>query len=752
MRKTLVFLFLFNSLFISLFAQSSKMSINLQRFISNKKTATQNISVLIKGNPQVIKQEVEAVGGKFKYSVKSICSVIIPISQIKNLLMNPSIERMEGGNYKIKILDDATDTNANMLPVRDSASPLDKLYDGKGVVIGIIDGGIDITHPDFQNADHGTRIKYIWDQNDASNVNAPGNYGYGREWTSNEINSGSCTYQEQWHTVFTHGSNVSGIAAGNGLSNGLDPGIATKADIIVVSFNFNADFTTTFADAVRYVFQKADSLHEPCVINASLGTYEGSHDGQDLLAQAVDSLITEKSGHVLVCAAGNAGNIPFHLGTKVNDDTSFTWFTYNPGDDGVVFELYSNTSAFKNIHFSIGADNPNPENFLGHTSFRSLADFPKADSLNDTLIANGNRIGTVTYYLDETDSTYHLLAYIQTESTNYYWRFMTTGSGYFDAWNDAPDIGTSEMVNSNLPDSNLYPDFRFYKLPDTRETLISSYGCSDKVITVANYFNRLSYLDYDNQLYIDPNPSDTAKELAITSSIGPTRTGLLKPNAAAPGNHTLSACNDSIKAFNIANPASHYILGIGGWHSSNGGTSMASPVVTGIAALYLEKHPNASWKEVQDVIQQTCYHDKFTGENLPDTRWGYGKVDAFNVLTSVYGCTDPEALNYNSLANVNNDSCSGVNGIINLNEDHQIGCFPNPAKTVVHFYYKISNYLPGTSIDVFDVNGILIQHFPLTNNEGEVTMNAGRISAGIYFYCLKLNGHSLETHKVVFFH
>ena len=126
-------------------------------------------------------------------------------------------------------------------------------YTGSGVIVGVIDAGIELNHPDFQYANGDTRIIEVWDQTMQVSQRTP-SYGYGQVWDSTEINDGICphTDQGQW---FGHGTNTAGIAAGDGSSYPGYKGIAPDAELIVVSSNFSAvGWTSTVADAVDYIF------------------------------------------------------------------------------------------------------------------------------------------------------------------------------------------------------------------------------------------------------------------------------------------------------------------------------------------------------------------------------------------------------------------------------------------------------------------------------------------------------------------
>ena len=110
----------------------------------------------------------------------------------------------------------------------------------------------------------------------------------------------------------SHGTQVSGIAAGNGRQVGRYTGIASDADLIVVQVRYN-NFSTSLADAVSYIFGKAAELGRPCVINSSVGTYYGPHDGSELEVKVVNDLLNDKPGRFITHAAGNGRGQRMHV-------------------------------------------------------------------------------------------------------------------------------------------------------------------------------------------------------------------------------------------------------------------------------------------------------------------------------------------------------------------------------------------------------------------------------------------------------
>ena len=98
-----------------------------------------------------------------------------------------------------------------------------------------------------------------------------------------------------------------------------------------------------------YVFERAEDMGKPAVVNLSLGSYSGSHDGQDAAALFIDSLVNAKRGRAVVCAGGNLNNyFPIHLRTVVDADTSFTWFTTNANT--APYNLFE----YPNVFFEVG--------------------------------------------------------------------------------------------------------------------------------------------------------------------------------------------------------------------------------------------------------------------------------------------------------------------------------------------------------------------------------------------------------------
>lgn len=698
---------------------------------SKQAGASVMVPMLVQGNINRIKQLVQANEGLFKYAYGNIASVVIPVSALSAFNESSAVTRMEGAPPHIRPCNDTLRLRNSIVAVQQGLSPLPRAYNGEGIVIGFVDTGIDFTHPDFIDSTGKTRVKYYWDMNQPVGIYTPKPYGYGQAWNQAEIDNGIANNSSatiEWG----HGSNVAGAAASNGRANGQEIGGAPKCDIVMVAYNFNNQTASEITDAINYIYTVADSLHEPCVINASLGDYNGSHDGLDLQALMIDSMIMAKQpGRVFVAAAGNAGGIPYHLHDSLTQasDTSFTWFQYNAGN--VDIPVFADTADFNNISFAIAVDKVGKGYYSkrGSTRFSTIKDFlSKVDTVY-LKNAHGDPLGQIIYYAQQYYPGCYSMEYIiHTDSTNYYWRLITTGRGRFDAWALSSSGGTDIIDTTGLELSPVkYPVMKQYKEPDVNQTICSSFQCSQQVITVANYTNR--------QCWQDGNLVDTCLAnnipgtIAYNSSWGPTRNyRLIKPDIAGAGNNTLSALPLALKAGYLSGARGE--IDSGGWHDLDGGTSLASPGVASVAALYMQRYPTAKYLDVWYALTHCDSVDKYTGA-VPNYIFGYGKVDAFKALV---GCIP-----------------TGVSEIVPADNGVVLKAYPNPSvsgRTTIQYDFSGIKQFSKAQLIFYNMLGKQVKTVSLGNSGGEVTLGENTLSAGMYFYSLAVDGLRLKTEKL----
>ncbi len=729
MKKNLTLIFLLTISFGAFSQYSNKIAISLQRKITQTETTRstgQEIALFLRGDVAQIKQVIAQLGGTYKYAAGDISAVRIPISKVQELAASNAVTWLEDNNLKLQPMNDVAIVTNKVNLVHQGVG-LPQGYDGKNVVVGIIDEGIYAAHHDFRDpmTNH-TRVKWLWDQtivvNDTSIVPQP--YNYGMELDSTQIDTSTLHHDGP----SGHGTHVAGIACGNGSTVNNYKGMAPNSDIIIVKMNLNVpdnEFLSSLVDAVKYVFDKADEMGEPAVVNISLGTYFGSHDGRDIQAQAIANLINQTStyGHMVVASAGNAGTAPIHLGYDVTSDTSFTWFQYTGSP--IYLEMWGDSADFPNVQFSIGCDRVRPDfKLIGNLPFTNVTPYLNQD-IYENVYAGTNRVGRVEHAAQFLNGAYQVQFAILPDSvqnvngndtSKYYWRLMTKGNGHFNCW-------SFNMVPSGLPDSTVFPSITHYKTPDVDQTIVSSFQCNDNVITVGSYDNRNSYANANFTQTIDTTVHPG--RLSVFSSHGPTRDGRTKPDITAPGGWVLSTGpNYVINGLLASEPQK---VAAGGQHFRSSGTSMSGPMVAGMCALYLQRYPNATWLDVKNDLLSCAGTDNFTGNNLPDYLWGHGKADAYNLL---HGC----------LISVEE------NEIYNSSLD----CYPNPfsGHTTISFSIPPSVTDVNAEIIISDVLGKVVKRISINKNQNFTELNQGDMKTGLYFCSMIVNGKQLKTIKL----
>jgi len=473
---------------------------------------------------------------------------------------------------------------------------LEKSRRGKGVLVGIIDTGVDLTHPAFRTSSGRSRVVAVWDQ-DAAAGRSPKKFGYGRECKRTDIDGDLCPIGDSTG----HGTHVAGIAAGSAALGGVAP----AAKIAVV----RSDTFTRLADAVIYLTELADDLGVPVVINTSVGGQYGPHDGRTPLESFLSSALG--SGRVMVAAAGNDGNDRIHVGAALERDPVRITIDDLPFGKPVevIVDLWCKRSAEVELALELWDDD-------GPMVTTPLA-APDSELLDGSISVGGAPVVDVTYGV-ELDSDHGLVHHSVVLDggggslpPNTWLALRFAGKGRLDGWISQSDYryGVARFGQSPSPGWIAGDGERAVVVPAT----------SPDVIAVGAYTVRDSWQSEDER---EHRLNDSAVGvLALFSSLGPTtaprHTGM-KPDLTAPGSVIASARAATVAPGPMTLDAERLVMQ---------GTSMAAPFVTGTVALMLEADPDLDPERVRDQLSRTARADSFTG-TTPNPAWGYGKLDA----------------------------------------------------------------------------------------------------------------------------
>ncbi len=566
---------------------------------------------------------LEALGAAVQARVGNLVALRVPLDALEALAARTDVREIETSRRRRPAMAASrADIRADLVH---AGVGLPGPVQGEGVVVGVLDSGLDVTHPDFFN-EGGSRVQFLRELK-AGNAQA--------DWTKAQIDAGPAAVSERdGNGGGGHGTHVAGTAAGGGRADASMRGIAPRADIVFVKGVRDADSDGGFSDndivaGTQFIFARAAALGKPAVVNLSLGSNGGPLDGTGLLDRMLSDLVGP--GRLIVVAGGNEGFDLLHAGGTtvpgqfnqtmllVPEKTTFSqadiWYEQGAVTDVGLVAYYIENQTLKQGAFSgwmpIGNAHANWQPFVqdGQTIAEYAID---AATTRDA----GNGDGNAAVYIRST---------AQADASNWIWGIVTKGTkaDRVDLW-----AGNGEFVNFGF---NLQG---FTEMVGNTDQTLGTPASGDKIIAVASYVTTNTWTNIDGNRYEAVNPSPSRDGTGVTpvlgqrsyfSSIGPRRDGRAKPEIAAPGERIFSA------------RSSHLTEGVGvrrenlfagGQYLATQGTSMASPHVAGVVALMLQVNPTLDYAAALDILQKTARTaDTHTGV-LPNVQWGAGRVDA----------------------------------------------------------------------------------------------------------------------------
>jgi subtilisin family serine protease len=530
---------------------------------------------------------------------------------------------------------------------------------GKGVIIGVVDTGIDWRHADFIKPDGTSRILYLWDQIDDSFQTSGGKIGTappvlqqgadagpGTVYTNAQINAalknrGTVNSMDN----FGHGTTSAGTAAGNGRATtpgvpiGTYRGVAPEADLIIVKAADCGGFEATYILGTYWIQQVAKSRNQPVVINHSLGGQYTAHDGTDPAEVLMNSLTgAGKPGVAITVSAGNEGLYSLHATGRFGPRV--------PGQedvDGSTIEVNVSAKRAEDLTFINGYFNADEDwglgivgsdHFLVDENGKPFAAF--VFKVGNDLKVNLSRDVKKPKYFDSFANNILQASELAKPGGKHDKIAIPLPAGSYYLWGFGP------TANVKRGSFDLYvPSYSEggFTIGAQKNMMVGSPGNATNVITVGSYDFRQDWINSEGK---QTRYNLGLKGVSDYSSPGGLREdGVFKPDITAPARYTISSMSAAASPGsttcegNNMGAAGKAAVTQDGMHLAWSGTSAAAPFTAGVIALMLQKNPNLDGKQIRDILTSTAVKgDRFVGA-VPNPEWGFGKLNPVAAIAAV---------------------------------------------------------------------------------------------------------------------
>jgi len=530
-----------------------------------------------------IRKAIEDMSGQVLSSGPEVIIANVPVDRLSDLGSLKGVTRAEAPRRFYHRMDEARGDISRV----DIALDQHPTLRGEGVVVGIIDSGIDWKHQDFLNSDGKTRIEtFIHGQTDDDPLVCQCN-----QYSEDQINaalSGSIVIPQG--DPHGHGTHCASIAAGNGFAR-FDrkfAGVAPMATLMGARLDDLTD--ANIIESIRRIFAQAGG--RPTVINLSLGGHFGPHDG----TSAIENVISRETGpgKIVVVAAGNEAEDRIHYqGQLVEDEDLDIEFTIRDEVQAMTVWI------------------PRGDTFSASLVEPDGTVTPLTGAEQHT--ANGAFLSDLS--IDQINGDTNLALLVAANMIGRRWKLRLHAesviSGEVHAWAETWENPNAARDKIFMSESS--PNYSL-GMPGTEE----------RAIVVGSLTSRTSILPDGISI-----PGLIKGRLSPFSSHGPTRTGVHRPDIVAPGQWIVAAMAHNSMA-SEADAFKNRRLDDGDYISFQG-TSMATPFVTGVIALMLQQEPQLTPEDIRLRLRATAHRDADTGA-VWNPGYGQGKLNVEALL------------------------------------------------------------------------------------------------------------------------
>ena len=605
------------------------------------------VSAFIHVDPNATAQ-IERMGVIIQERFKKFVVAMIPVDKIESVAQIASVKQVNVAR-KASLHTDMSRFYTKTLQVLDEsnaiASGLPCAFTGEGIVVGVIDTGIDFQHAMFMDDNGNSRIKQAYVINDSGSFDS---YTGEAIYSLTTDNSGE-----------SHGTHTSTTAAGSDLTyNGINyGGMAPEADLVLVGLGEDL-YETYIAMGIKYVFDYADSHDMPAVCSVSIGSMWGPHDGTGEMNELFAEYAGDNPNHILVMSAGN------HASYSPNDG-----YVYVEGEASaespfctVINGTYNATSTLNINKYYAGYEcfyNRTPGQQLAcklHVvNTRTNQILWTSDEITEFTIDDFSGINTyftglpeVYVFEDDFSGKYNVIVYTDG---------MAKKSGYTNpkfalAISIYPVEGGPCMIDGwEGYGYNLFANYQgtiddYVFISGSDDCCISDYVADDDVISVGAYVSKNIFTDVDGNT-LNYSSYFTVNDIAYFSSyqtFGHGPTGKAKPDICAPGAIVVAGIN-RYDAEWFMDADYRYALICEDTDQPLGcmqGTSMSAPCVAGIVALYLQAAQSVDKTLKTDDIRDIFAHSAITDQYTDQSNFGaYGKINALAGIKYILGSAEP---------------------------------------------------------------------------------------------------------------